>query len=147
MNLGYILPSDTQMLSHNGKPLTGGHVEVYMAGTDEKYITYCDFDGTVNPFSILIPSDGRLTVLGDNDLSYDYYVYDSHHNLVFSRKNVHTNESITDGSVGVSQLKAYKELVPDNKYVKFTDIDGVHIIVSLTDKLQQWLSSEGFNAN
>lgn len=100
-SLGYLLPSDTQMLSHNGKPLTGGHIEVYEAGTDKKYITYSDFDGTQNPFSILIPNDGRVVVLGEITKSYDYYVYDSYRNLVFSRKNITLTQN--EGS-GIREL-------------------------------------------
>lgn len=87
-SLGYLLPSDTQMLSHNGKPITGGHIEVYEAGTDNKYITYQSFDGVENPFSVIIPSDGRVVVLTEMGKKYDYYVYDSYRNPVFSRQNV-----------------------------------------------------------
>ena len=87
-SLGYLLPSDTQLLSYNGKPITGGHVEVYEAGTDNKYITYQSFDGVENPFSVIIPSDGRVVLLVELGKKYDYYVYDSYRNPVFSRQNV-----------------------------------------------------------
>lgn len=86
--LNYLLPSSVQLLSYNGKPLTGGHIKVYIAGTNTKYITYKDWDETENTFDILIPSDGRVVVLAETNKSYDYYVYDSYKNLVFSRLNV-----------------------------------------------------------
>lgn len=87
-NFGYLLPASVQILSHNGKPITGGHIEIYYSGTDNKYISYSDFDGTQNPFSIPIPNDGRVIVLADIGYKYDIYVYDSYRNPVFSRTNV-----------------------------------------------------------
>ena len=89
--LNYLLPSSVQLLSYNGKPLTGGHVRVYLAGTATKYITYQDWDETENPFDILIPNDGRIVALAETNKEYDYYVYDSYGNLVFSRLNVSPN--------------------------------------------------------
>lgn len=89
--LNYLLPSSVQLLSYNGKPLTGGHVRVYLAGTATKYITYQDWDETENQFDILIPNDGRIVALAETNKEYDYYVYDSYGNLVFSRLNVSPN--------------------------------------------------------
>lgn len=88
IKLGYIVEPFAQFENTNGKPIVGGHLEVYIAGTDEKYITYQNFDFAQNPFKIPLGSDGRVVVLGDSELAYDVYAYDSFNNLVCSRLNV-----------------------------------------------------------
>lgn len=88
MNLAYLLDPVFQIDGNNGKPLVNGRIEVYLAGTDEKYVTYQSFDGVKNPFKVPLSADGRATVLADQTQHYDIYVYDSFSNLVCSRKNV-----------------------------------------------------------
>lgn len=89
--LGYILDPAFQIENINGKPAVGGHIEIFEAGTDNKYISYQNFDGAQNPFKIPLGSDGRAVILGDPSLSYDVYAYDSYNNLMFSRLNVQCN--------------------------------------------------------
>ena len=89
--LGYILDPAFQIENINGKPAVGGHIEIFEAGTDNKYISYQNFDGAQNPFKIPLGADGRAVILGDPSLSYDVYAYDSYNNLMFSRLNVQCN--------------------------------------------------------
>ncbi len=86
--LAYLLDPIFQIENVNGKPLVGGYIEVYYAGTNEKYITYQNFDFTQNPFKIPLGSDGRAVVLAQTEQAYDVYVRDSFGNLVFSRLNI-----------------------------------------------------------
>lgn len=87
-NLVYLLDPAFQIENLNGKPLVGGHLEVYLAGTNTKYITAQDWDGTENPFEIPLSLDGRAIVLVEADNAYDLYVYDSFNNQIFSRPNI-----------------------------------------------------------
>jgi hypothetical protein len=87
-HIEYLLSPTMQICGLNGKPLIGGYIEVYLAGTDTKVITYQDFEGTRNPFKIPLKADGRAVVLADPTKSYDIYFYDSFGNLAFSRLNV-----------------------------------------------------------
>lgn len=89
--LGYLLFPFEQYSNLAGKPLVGGHMEIYEAGTDTKYISYQNWDGAKNPFRIPIPNDGRITVLADPTKTFDCYLYDSYNNLVCSRLNVQAN--------------------------------------------------------
>jgi len=89
--LGYLLFPFEQYSNLAGKPLVGGHMEIYEAGTDTKYISYQNWDGAENPFRIPIPNDGRITVLADPTKTFDCYLYDSYNNLVCSRLNVQAN--------------------------------------------------------
>jgi len=89
--LGYILDPAFQIENLNGKPVVGGYICVYEAGTDNKYISYENFDGAQNPFKIPLKADGRAVILGDPSLTYDIYFYDSYGNQLFSRLNVQCN--------------------------------------------------------
>lgn len=142
-NLVYILPSDNQLLNYNGKPLNGGHVEVYIAGTTTKYITFNDFTGTTNPFKIPIPNDGRIIALGEDTNNYDYYVFDSFGNPVFSRKSVLSNiigEDIKDyvddkfndeknnREYADQNLRNDIEILKTNKQDKLVEGEGITIV-------------------
>lgn len=89
--LGYLLFPFEQYSNLAGKPLVGGHMEIFEAGTDTKYISYQNWDGAENPFKIPLPADGRITVLADPTKTFDCYLYDSYNNLVCSRLNVQAN--------------------------------------------------------
>jgi len=89
--LGYILDPAFQIENLNGKPVVGGYICIYEAGTDNKYISYENFDGAQNPFKIPLKADGRAVILGDPSLTYDVYAYDSYGNQLFSRLNVQCN--------------------------------------------------------
>ena len=89
--LGYILDPAFQIENLNGKPVVGGYICIYEAGTDNKYISYENFDGAQNPFKIPLKADGRAVILGDPSLTYDVYFYDSYGNQLFSRLNVQCN--------------------------------------------------------
>lgn len=97
--LGYLLFPFEQYSNLAGKPLVGGHMEIYEAGTDTKYISYSNWDGAANTFRIPIPNDGRITVLADPAKTFDCYLYDSYNNLVCSRLNVQAN---VPGNISIS---------------------------------------------
>ena len=86
--LVYLFDSIFQVESVAGKPCVGGHIEVYLAGTNTRYITYQDWDSTVNPFKIPLRNDGRAVILVSPVNHYDAYIYDSYGNMVCSRLNI-----------------------------------------------------------
>ena len=63
LSLAYLPFASQSQEDSNGKPLVNGHIEVYLAGSTTKYITYNDFDGTHNEANIPLNSLGRATVL------------------------------------------------------------------------------------
>ena len=87
-DLVYLLDPVFQIEGVAGKPVVAGHIEVFYAGTDVKYITWQNFDGTKNPFKIPLNNDGRAVILVEPQRTYDVYIYDSFNNLVCSRLNV-----------------------------------------------------------
>ena len=86
--LAYLPFASQSQEDSNGKPLVNGHIEVYLAGSTTKYITYNDFDGTHNEANIPLNGLGRATVLASVGLAYDIYVYNKNNVLIYSRENV-----------------------------------------------------------
>lgn len=99
INLNYLIDPFEQFMNLNGKPLVGGYITLYLAGTNEKYISYQNFDYTQNPFKIPINSDGRVTILVDVSQAYDAYVYSSNGNLIVSRLNLSCPGGVAGGGL------------------------------------------------
>ena len=111
MALAYLLSPTFQFVNTAGRPLTGGYLEVYIAGSRDKYYCASDFNGTLHPFRIPLDSLGSNVVLADDGHSYDVYAYNRYGGLSMSRYNVNPGEgggisgdSITssDGSIIVT---------------------------------------------
>jgi hypothetical protein len=73
--LGYLVDPQKQFMSKGGDILVGGHLEVYLVGTDDRAVTYSDFVGTLNPADITLDANGRAVVVADSDMSYRVEVY------------------------------------------------------------------------
>lgn len=84
----YLLAPTFQFINSAGKPLTEGWLEVYIAGTRNKYYCASDFNGTLHPFQIPLDSLGANIVLADPDQAYDVYVYNKYGSLIMSRYHV-----------------------------------------------------------
>lgn len=84
----YLLSPTFQFINSAGKPLTEGWIEVYIAGTRNKYYCASDFAGTLHPFQIPLDSLGANIVLADPDKAYDVYVYNKYGSLIMSRYHV-----------------------------------------------------------
>lgn len=84
----YLLGPTFQIENTEGRPLTGGWMEVYIHGTRNKYYCASDFDGTLHSFKIQLDSLGSNVVLASPVHSYDIYVYNKFGSLVMSRYNV-----------------------------------------------------------
>jgi len=84
----YLLDPCFELSNSAGKPLTNGWIEVYIAGSRDKYYCASDFSGTLHPFQIPLDSLGSNIVLASPDNSYDVYVYNQYGTLIMSRYNV-----------------------------------------------------------
>jgi hypothetical protein len=97
----YLLDPTFELINTAGKPLTGGWINVYVAGTRNKYYCASDFNGTLHPFDIPLDSLGANIVLASPEFRYDVYVYNKYGTLVMSRYNV---APVLGGSVSVSGI-------------------------------------------
>lgn len=93
----YLLAPTFQFVNTAGKPLTEGWIEVYIAGTRNKYYCASDFNGTLHPFQIPLDSLGANIVLANPDQAYDVYVYNKFGSLIMSR--YHVSPGMTGGGV------------------------------------------------
>ena len=84
----YLLCPTFELSNSEGKPLTNGYIELYIAGTRDKYYAASDFNGTLHPFQIPLDSLGANIVLVNPGQAYDVYVYNRFGNLIMSRYNV-----------------------------------------------------------
>lgn len=88
VSLAYLISPTFQVENTEGRPLTGGWVEVYLHGTRTKYYCYSDWNGSLHPFKIPLDSLGSNIVLASPAHSYDIYIYNKYGTLVMSRYNV-----------------------------------------------------------
>ena len=97
VSLAYLIDPTFEIVNTEGRPLTGGYIEVYLHGTRTKYYCYSDFDGTLHPFKIPLDSLGSNIVLASPAHAYDIYIYNKYGTLVMSRYNI--IPSTGDGAV------------------------------------------------
>ena len=98
MVLGYLISPVIQVENTNGKPLTGGWINVYRHGTTIPAVTYKDFHGDMNPQNIYLDHKGMCIILVDADGMYDVYCYDSNGVEQWSRLNL----GVTGGAGGAA---------------------------------------------
>ena len=101
---GYLLDPCFQIVNTAGKPLTSGWIEVYIAGTRNKYYCSSDFAGTLHPFKIPLDSLGSNIILADVEKSYDVYVYNKFGSLIMSRYNITPGKGGAGGSISGSGI-------------------------------------------
>lgn len=126
MALAYLLDPSFQTLDENGRPLVGGHIEVYYHNTSIKYVTKADFEGTDNPFKIPLNSKGMAVIIADDSNAYDVFCYDRFGALYWSRQNVNTIGGGSGGGGGSSvplvrvafQNGAWSKLYGDDGFIK-----------------------------
>lgn len=107
MALAYLLSPTFQIENSAGKPATGGYIEVYQAGSRNKYYCASDFDGTLLPFRIPLDSLGSNVILADDSQAYDVYVYNRYGGELMSRYNVRPGA----GGGGIGSLVSTDESI------------------------------------
>ena len=88
VTLAYLLSPEFEISNTEGRPLTGGYIEVYLHGTRSKYYCYSDWNGSLHPFKIPLDSLGANIILASPAHAYDIYVYNKFGSLIMSRYNI-----------------------------------------------------------
>lgn len=110
MALAYLLDPSFQSLNENGRPLVGGHIEVYYHNSHLPYITKADFNGTDNPFEVPLNSKGMAVIIADDSNAYDVYCYDAFNAPYWSRENV---TIVAGGIDGENKVEIFRCTEPD----------------------------------
>ena len=84
----YLLGPAPQFFDANGKPLVGGKLFVYIAGTTTKAVTYSDFYQTENTNPVVLNDLGTCMLIVPSENLYKIVLYDRNGNLLLTRDNV-----------------------------------------------------------
>ena len=132
MALGYLIDPAFQCVNENGRPLVGGHIEVFYHNSHLQYITKADFDGTNNPFKVPLNSKGMAVLIADDSNAYDVFCYDAFNALFWSRDNV-----VIGGSVaGITEIVFF-----DYETATYDDIsiaDGLGKLIVLKEVINMF---------
>lgn len=85
---GYLLGPAPQFFDANGKPLVGGKLFVYIAGTTTTAVTYSDFNRTENTSPVILNGLGTCMLIVPSANLYKIVLYDRNGNLLLTRDNV-----------------------------------------------------------
>ena len=88
MALAYLLDPNQQLFTRGGVLNVGGLIKVYLNGTDDPAVTYSDFEGTANPFPVVLDSNGRAVVIADESMAYRVEVYGADGDLLWTSSPV-----------------------------------------------------------
>lgn len=99
MALAYLLDPQLQYSDKSGALNVAGFLRVYLNGTDDRAITYKDFNGTRNTADIVLDNNGRAVVIADTSKTYRLEVYTSDGDLQWTQYPLNT---IVGGSGGAN---------------------------------------------
>ena len=144
VSLGYLLDPCFELSNSEGKPLTGGYIELYIHGTRNKYYAASDFEGTLHPFQIPLDSLGSNIVLVSPSFSYDIYVYNKFGTLVMSRYNVcaigagggsssAVSIESSDGTVDITATSSGYDLSVMDLYEAIQAVTGSYATIEYVD--------------
>lgn len=95
----YLFDPNKQFQDKSGKNNVNGFLRVFIDNTDDRSVTYKDFDGTLNEADIRLDNNGRAIVIVDDSKTYRLEVYDSIGNMLWTAKPLY---AIGANSGGVS---------------------------------------------
>lgn len=131
VTLAYLLSPEFEISNTEGRPLTGGYIEVYLHGTRSKYYCYSDWNGSLHPFKIPLDSLGANIILASPAHSYDIYIYNKYDNLIMSRYNI--VPSTGDGTI----VKDVVTISSDDNSVNVTSNDQTKWNLSIKDTVDK----------
>lgn len=113
----YLVDPEKQFMTKSGTINVAGFLRVYDASTDDRVITYQDFQGTENEFEIKLDNNGRAIVIADSARVYRLEVYDRYGSLQWTTSPlwclaagggaaIHRTDVVsTDGSLAVDKVE------------------------------------------
>ena len=81
----YLFDPNKQFQNVSGVNNVAGFLRVFYNGTDDRAVTYKDFNGTANPADIPIDNNGRAVVIADEDRTYRLEVYSRDGSMLWSQ--------------------------------------------------------------
>lgn len=119
----YLTDPNKQFVTKGGAPNVNGIVRVFLAGTDDPAITYCDFNGTRNAQDIRLDNNGRAIIIANASKSYRLEVRDASGGLQWTIEPLFCMESGGGTPVTVSAPLVGVEIKSSGVTKRFGD-DG-----------------------
>ena len=88
MSLSYLYDPNKQFQDEAGNNNVDGFLRVYIDGTDDRAITYKDFDGTLNQSDIVLDINGRAVVIVDRSKTYRLEVYKRNGGMLWTARPI-----------------------------------------------------------
>ena len=142
VNLSFIGGAGWQFFDDNGKPLSGGKIYTYAAGTTTPQATYTAWDGlTANTNPIVLDSAGRTPsqIWSTEGVLYKYVVKTSADVLIRAWDNI-------GGSVVASDLAALLAASSGSDLVGYLPAGTGAVATTVQDKLRESISVKDFGA-
>lgn len=138
MALQYLFDPNKQFQSIGGVNEVSGFLRVYLNGTDDRAVTYRNFDGGLNEPDIVLDTYGRAVVIVDDTKTYRIEVYNRLGGLMWTVSNY----KASGGSGGGSGTTVSVEGTAGEIDVDENEVGGVkHFIVSLAETVKNAISS------
>jgi len=125
MSLAYLFDSNIQFQDKSGNNNVNGFLRVYIDNTDDRAVTYKDFNGTFNQADIMLDNNGRAVVIVDDTMTYRLEVYGRDGAMLWTQYPVKPSNTVINYGI-------------NNTYVMNADVRGTHdeIDVSSTTDTQ-----------
>lgn len=101
MALAYLLDPQLQLSDKSGALSVAGFLRVYINGTDDRAVTYKDFNGTLNTADIVLDDNGRAVVIADSSKTYRLEVYNRLGGLMWTQYPLNTIVGGAGGADGI----------------------------------------------
>jgi len=111
MSLAYLFDSNIQFQDKSGNNNVNGFLRVYIDNTDDRVVTYKDFNGTFNQADIRLDNNGRAVVIVDDTMTYRLEVYDRDGAMLWTQYPVKPSNTVINYGI-------------NNTYVMNADVRG-----------------------
>lgn len=111
MSLSYLFDPNLQVQDKSGNNNVNGFLRVYIDNTDDRAVTYKDFNGTFNQADIRLDNNGRAVVIVDDTMTYRLEVYDRDGAMLWTQYPVKPSNTVINYGI-------------NNTYVMNADVRG-----------------------
>lgn len=106
MALAYLIDPEIQFSDKSGMLNVAGFLRVYLNGTDDRAVTYKDFNGTLNEADIILDNNGRAVVVADSSKAYRLEVYNREGALLWTTYPLETLKGGGGGTAGFNVVSS-----------------------------------------
>ena len=136
----YLFDPNKQFQNVSGVNNVAGFLRVFYNGTDDRAVTYKDFNGTANPADIPIDNNGRAVVIVNEELTYRLEVYNRDGALLWSQYPLSPMGG-GGGSIGGNTFVAIYHVTPFSE-IKAADDSGMNVVLRMGPPFLNLIASD-----